>query len=173
MVDCECALLRLSESRRQRRSIDLPEDVIRFLAELPLSSVRELEGSVTSLIAACRLTGAPLNLQTAQSTLQVEALGYRRATSAERILRTVCDHFEVKVSDIISRRRPQALSFARHVAMYFLREMTEQSLSEIGTALGGRDHTTVLHGIRKIERESTDDGRLRDHLSRIRSALDQ
>lgn len=163
----------LVQAIAQRRSIDLPEDVLDFLADLPLGSIRELEGSVTSLIAACRLTGVALSLESAQRILHVEALGYHRATSPEKILRTVCEHFEVKHSDIVSRRRPQALSFARHVVMFFLRELTELSLSEIGFMLGGRDHTTVLHGIRKIERDSKDDGRLRDHLSRIRVSLER
>ena len=162
----------LCEAKARVRGEQLPEDVAAFLAHLPISSIRELEGAVTSLIASARLTGTALTLRHAKVTLQDDALTHRPSASPERIIRTVCEHFEVAPTDIHSRRRPQALSFARHVAMFLLRERTELSLSEIGGALGGRDHTTVLHGIRKIEGEKETDSRLRDHLGKIRGRLE-
>jgi len=163
---------RIVESKARSRSEELPEDVVDFLSDLPAANVRELEGAVTSVIACGRLTGVPVSLRLARSALQHDSLVQRPVASPERILHVVCNHFDVKISDLTSPRRPQALSFARQVAMFLLRERTELSLSEIGSLLGGRDHTTILHGIRKIEKANESDGRLRDHLSRIRSILD-
>ena len=154
------------------RGEDLAEDVVQYLAELPASNIRELEGAVTSVIASSRLGGVPITLKNVRATLQHDSMAQRPVSSPERILNVVCSHFEVKLSDLVSGRRPQALSFARQVSMFLLRERTELSLSEIGSLLGGRDHTTILHGIRKIERAVDEDNRLRDHLARIRSILD-
>jgi chromosomal replication initiator protein len=162
----------IAMSKAQERGESLPEPIADFLADLPITSVRELEGAVTSLIASSRLTGLELNLRTARAVLQEEFLLVRPSCSPDRILRAICEHFEFKPLDLSSRRRPQALSFARQVAMYLLRQRTELSLSEIGALLGGRDHTTVLHGVRKIETEATEDSRVREHLSRIRTLLD-
>lgn len=144
-----------------------------FLADLPTGNVRELEGALTSVIAGAKLTGTAISLRTARAALEEDALMQRPASSPDRILKAVCNHFEVTMADICSPRRPQALSFARQAAMYLLRERTELSLSEIGALLGGRDHTTILHGIRKIEEADGSDGRVRDHLTRLRSLLER
>jgi len=154
------------------RKENLPEDVVEFLADLPVANVRELEGAVTSVIASSRLRGVEVNLRSARAALQDDALVQRPVSSPDRILNTVCKHFEVKLADVVSARRPQALSFARQVAMFLLRERTALSLSEIGELLGGRDHTTILHGIRKVERSLEKDSRLQDHVSRLRLILD-
>jgi chromosomal replication initiator protein len=162
----------LLASKAAVRGDAVPADVIEFLAELPTANVRELEGALTTAVAGARLTGTPLSLRSARASLQDDALLQRPASSPERIMKAVCQHFEVSPADLCSPRRPQALSFARQAAMYLLRERTELSLSEIGDVLGGRDHTTILHGVRKIEEGVTSDGRVRDHVSRLRQLLD-
>jgi chromosomal replication initiator protein len=154
------------------RSETLPADVADFLAELPATNVRELEGALTTVVAGARLTGTSLTLRSARASLQDDALLQRPASSPDRILKAVCQHFEVTPADLSSPRRPQALAFARQAAMFLLRERTELSLSEIGGVLGGRDHTTILHGIRKIEEGVARDDRVRDHVSRLRHRLD-
>ena len=160
-------------AKAKARGETLPEEVLAFLAELPTSNVRELEGALTRVIAGAKLTGVPITLRSARVALADDVLVQRPAASPDRILRAVCQHFEVTTADLCSPRRPQALSFARQTAMFLLRERTELSLSEIGGVLGGRDHTTILHGIRKIEAGATGDSRLRDHLSRLRLLLDR
>jgi chromosomal replication initiator protein len=160
-------------AKARARGEALPADVVAFLAELPAATVRELEGALTSVIAGSRLTGTPITLRSARLALQDDTLLQRPASSPDRILKAVCQHFEVTVADLCSPRRPQALSFARQSAMFLLRERTELSLSEIGVLLGGRDHTTILHGVRKIADAVAGDGRSRDHLSRLRLLLDR
>lgn len=163
----------LLAAKAKQRGETLPADVLDFLADLPTSNVRELEGALTSVLAGAKLTGTAVSLRTARSALQDDALLQRPASSPDRILKAVCGHFEVTMADLCSPRRPQALSFARQAAMYLLRERTELSLSEIGGLLGGRDHTTILHGIRKIEEVSGSDSRVRDHLTRLRGQLER
>jgi len=163
----------LVEAKAKARGDALPDDVLDFLAELPTSNVRELEGALTSVVASAKLTHTTLTLRSARAALQDDALLQRPASSPDRILKSVCQHFEVTMADLCSPRRPQALSFARQAAMYLLRERTELSLSEIGGLLGGRDHTTILHGIRKIDEEMAGDSRVRDHLTRLRGQLDR
>jgi chromosomal replication initiator protein len=155
------------------RGDQVPQEVLDFLADLPTANVRELEGALTTVIAGAKLTNTPLSLRSARAAVHDDALSHRPSSSPERILKAVCQHFEVTTADLCSPRRPQALSFARQAAMYLLRERTELSLSEIGDALGGRDHTTILHGIRKIEEAGRGDGRVRDHLARVRQLIDR
>ncbi len=160
-------------AKAKARGEKLPEEVVAFLADLPTTNVRELEGALTSVLAGAKLTNTAISLRSARSALEDDALLQRPASSPDRILKAVCQHFEVTAADLSSPRRPQALSFARHTAMYLLRERTELSLSEIGALLGGRDHTTILHGIRKIDDGATGDSRVRDHLTRLRGLLDR
>ncbi|MSR47308.1 MAG: hypothetical protein EXS13_09625 [Planctomycetes bacterium] len=160
-------------SKSTLRGEALPADVLDFLADLPTTNVRELEGALTSVLAGAKLTGTTVSLRTARTALQDDALLQRPASSPDRILKAVCQHFEVTMADMSSPRRPQALSFARQSAMYLLRERTELSLSEIGGLLGGRDHTTILHGIRKIDAIARSDSRVRDHLNRLRGQLER
>lgn len=155
------------------RGARLPDDVAEFLADLPAANVRELEGALTSVLAMSRLLDTPITLPAARAALQDSSLLARPTSSPDRVIKLTCEHFEVSPSDLYSPRRPQALAFARQVAMFLLRERTELSLAEIGAALGGRDHTTVLHGIRRIEDASRTDSRVLDRLSRIRHLLDR
>ncbi len=160
-------------AKAKLRGETLPVDVAEFLAELPSNNVRELEGALTSVIAGAKLIGAPVTLKSARAALHDDTLLQRPSSSPDRILKAICHHFEVTVADLCSPRRPQALSFARQAAMFLLRERTELSLSEIGAQLGGRDHTTILHGIRKIDEVAATDSRAREHLSRLRAQLER
>ena len=160
-------------AKARARGETLPGEVVAFLAELPAATVRELEGALTSVIAGSRLTGTAITLRSARLALQDDSLLQRPVSSPDRILKAVCQHFEVTVADLCSPRRPQALSFARQSAMFLLRERTELSLSEIGVLLGGRDHTTILHGVRKITDSVAVDSRSRDHLARVRQLLER
>ncbi len=164
---------KLIHAKAAARGEALPEDVTLFLRDLPVTNIRELEGAVTSVIVNSRLSNVPISLASAKAALQHDSFVHRPVASPDRILNVVCHHFDVKLTELTSARRPQALSFTRQVAMYLLRERTELSLSEIGELLGGRDHTTILHGIRKIEGALDNDARLRDHLTRIRAILDR
>ncbi len=165
--------LALVVAKAKLRGEALPADVADFLAELPTHNVRELEGALTSVLAGAKLTSSSISLKSARAALNDDSLLSRPASSPDRILKAICQHFEVTVADLCSPRRPQALSFARQAAMFLLRERTELSLSEIGAQLGGRDHTTILHGIRKIDEVAHTDSRTRDHLTRLRTMLER
>ena len=134
------------------RQVELPEDVLDYLAESINRNIRELEGAVTKVIGYSQLTNRVIDLSLAQ-----EALGHatsaptRSVTGVEHIQSEVCKHFNVRLADMVGRRRTQSIVQPRQVAMFFSRKLTPLSLVEIGARFGGRDHSTVLYAVGKIE----------------------
>lgn len=134
------------------RAIELPEEVLDFLAEKMSKNIRELEGAVTKVFGYSQLTGRTIDLDLAR-----EALGHsgndshNRVMGVDRILEVVCKHYGVRVTDLNGRRRTQSIVLPRQVAMYLTRRHTPLSLMEIGARFGGRDHSTVLYAVSKIE----------------------
>lgn len=130
---------------------ELPADVLGFLAEKITSNVRELEGALNRLIAHTELVGRPLTLAGAEELLQDLLRASCRRITIEDIQRHVADHYNLRMTDILSPRRARPVARPRQVAMYLSKALTEHSLPEIGRKFGGRDHTTIIHGVRKIE----------------------
>lgn len=130
---------------------ELPADVLTFLAEKITSNVRELEGALNRLIAHTELVGRPLTLAGAEDLLQDLLRSACRRITIEDIQRHVADHYNLRMTDMLSPRRARPVARPRQVAMYLAKSMTEHSLPEIGRKFGGRDHTTIIHGVRKIE----------------------
>jgi len=134
------------------RNIELPEEVLNFLAEKISTNIRELEGAVTKVHGYAQLTGRAVNLDLAR-----EALGHsgddthQSILGVDRIMDVVCKHYGVRVTDLNGRRRTQSIVLPRQVAMYLARKMTPLSLMEIGARFGGRDHSTVLYAVSKIQ----------------------
>jgi chromosomal replication initiator protein DnaA len=150
----------------------VPADVINFLASRVQSNIRELEGSLNRLIAFAQLQGLPLTVETVKAALASLANdGRQRRVSVDEILTAVAEHFRVSAQDLCGKQRDKHIVVPRQIAMYLMRQETAASLLEIGQALGGRDHSTVLHGCDKIGRQINDDTSLRKEVLTIRQQL--
>ena len=139
--------------------IDLPPDAAFFIAQRIRSNVRELEGALKRVIASAHFTGKPIDVDLVKDSLKDLLALQDKQVSLDNIQRTVAEYYKIKVADLMSRRRSRSVARPRQVAMALAKELTNHSLPEIGDSFGGRDHTTVLHGCRKIKelRESNSD----------------
>jgi chromosomal replication initiator protein len=139
----------------------LPDDVAYLIAGRVKSNIRELEGSLTRMIAFCALTGREMTVDLAQEVL-LDLWGEdEKVITIEQVQRKVCDMFGLKPSDMKAKTRTKAIAFPRQVAMYLARQLTHASLAEVGRAFGGKDHTTVLHAVDKIQALLQEDPKLR------------
>lgn len=157
-------------SKADALNVTLPNEVVEFVAQQSQSNIRELEGSLNSVLALTRMMGYPLNLETA-----AKALGHRsqftRELTIDNILNTVAEYFGLRVDDLTGRRRTRTIVVPRQVGMYLARELTDLSFPQIGEKLGGRDHTTIMHGHDKIEELFDKDDELRQQVLDIKSKL--
>jgi chromosomal replication initiator protein len=140
-------LQKKSESER----VQLPTDVALFIASNIRSNVRELEGAMIRLIAYCSLTGALINLQTAQSVLKNFIDAQSRKVTIEAIQKAVGEQFGLKLTELKAKNNSHSIVYPRQIAMYLAKHLTEASLPEIGRQFGGKHHTTVMHSVDKIE----------------------
>ncbi len=138
-------------SKAAAENVELPEEVAFFIAKRIRSNVRELEGALRRVMANARFTGRPINLDFAKEALRDLLALQERLVSIENIQKTVADYFKIRVADLLSKKRSRSVARPRQIAMALAKELTNHSLPEIGDAFGGRDHTTVLHGCRRIE----------------------
>ncbi|MBV8123344.1 MAG: chromosomal replication initiator protein DnaA [Paucibacter sp.] len=131
----------------------MPEDVAFFVAKNVRANVRELEGALRKVLAYSRFSHKEINIQLAREALKDLLSIQNRQISVENIQKTVADFYKIKVADMYSKKRPASIARPRQIAMYLAKELTQKSLPEIGELFGGRDHTTVLHAVRKIGSE--------------------
>ena len=163
---------RLAEKQAVDPSFELGRDVLELLAERLTESGRELEGSITRLYATWQYMHAPMSLDIAETVIRDLVQGIEpRRVKIEDILRVVSRHFEVSKGDLLSQRRHRSVVWPRQIGMYLAKQMTARSLPEIGRRFGNRDHTTVLHAIRKIEGILTGNPKLRDELEDLKKML--
>lgn len=150
--------------------IDLPPDAAFFIAQRIRSNVRELEGALKRVIASAHFTGRKIDIDLIKDSLKDLLALQDKQVSLDNIQRTVAEYYKIKVADLMSRRRSRSVARPRQVAMALAKELTNHSLPEIGDSFGGRDHTTVLHGCRKIKelRETNSDIR-EDYKNLLRS----
>ncbi len=141
--------------------VRLADDVAYLIASRVKSNIRELEGSLTRMIAFCALTGREMSVDLAQEVLSDLWGEEEKIVTIEQIQRKVSDFFGVKLSDLKAKNRTRAVAFPRQIAMYLARQLTHSSLSEVGRSFGGKDHTTVLHAVDKIRTLLQDDPKLR------------
>jgi chromosomal replication initiator protein len=141
--------------------VRLSDDVAYLIASRIKSNIRELEGSLTRMIAFCALTGRDMSVELAQEVLADLWGDEERIITIEQVQRKVSDFFGVKVSDLKAKNRTKAVAFPRQMAMYLARHLTHASLAEIGRSFGGKDHTTVLHAVDKIQTLIQEDPKLR------------
>jgi chromosomal replication initiator protein len=149
-------------SKAAAENIELPEEVAFFIAKRIRSNVRELEGALRRVIANSRFTERAIDLDFAKEALRDLLALQARLVSIENIQKTVADYFKIRVGDLLSKRRSRSIARPRQFAMALSKELTNHSLPEIGDAFGGRDHTTVLHGCRRIEALRETDKRIDD-----------
>jgi len=133
-----------------QEGITLPDDVAFFVAKHLRSNVRELEGALRKILAYSRFHGKDITIDVVKDALKDLLSVQNRQISVENIQKTVADFFNIKVADMYSKKRPANIARPRQIAMYLAKELTQKSLPEIGDLFGGRDHTTVLHAVRKI-----------------------
>ena len=152
--------------------IKLGDEVFEFLANRIRSNVRRLEGALMRVASFASLSGKELTREAIEhllkDILQEEA---RNSITIEQIQRRVAEHFDVRLADMTSKRRPANIAFPRQIAMYLARELTKASLNEIGDAFGGRDHGTVLHACKLVKRRMKEQDSLRQTISFIDSSL--
>ena len=157
--------------RNQYRGLVLADGVLEFLAHRITTNVRVLEGALTRLFAFASLVGREITLDLAQDCLADILRSSDRKLSIEEIQRKVAEHYNVRLSDLIGPKRLRTIARPRQVAMYLSKQLTPRSLPEIGRRFGGRDHTTIMHGVRKIEELMTTDSQLSDDLQLLRRLL--
>ncbi len=141
--------------KAEAERMQIPEDVAYFIATRVKSNIRELEGCLIKLGAHSSLVGVPVDLALAKTVLKDLIADDDKPINAEGVQKAVCDFFGLKLQDIKAKRRTREVSSARQIAMYITKQLTQMSLSEIGAAFGGKDHTTVIYACRQIEERRT------------------
>jgi len=140
-------------NKARAEGTEMPEEVAFFVAKNVRSNVRELEGALRKILAYSRFNQKEISIQLAREALRDLLSIQNRQISVENIQKTVADYYKIKVADMYSKKRPASIARPRQIAMYLAKELTQKSLPEIGELFGGRDHTTVLHAVRKIAGE--------------------
>jgi chromosomal replication initiator protein len=157
--------------KANERGIELPEEVTKVLAERLDSNIRELEGAVNKLKGFSKLMGVPISMELARQCLQDVFSVRRGPTSMDDIAQLVTEHFDVRLSELQSKKRHKAIAWPRQVSMFLTRRITKRSLQDIGGFYGGRDHSTVLHAIKKVEEALVDDGALANLIADLETQL--
>lgn len=157
--------------KAQSEGVVLNEDVAFFVAKHLRSNVRELEGALRKILAYSRFHGRDITIELTKEALKDLLTVQNRQISVENIQKTVADFYNIKVADMYSKKRPANIARPRQIAMYLAKELTQKSLPEIGELFGGRDHTTVLHAVRKISDERGKDAQLNHELHVLEQTL--
>ena len=167
-VETKVAILR---EKAEFENVELPNDVVYFIAKNVKSNIRELEGSLVRLAAYSSLTGERITLSLAQEVLRNLAEMDARIISIEGIQKVVADHYSLKVAELKAKNNSRRVAEPRQMAMFLCRELTESSLPQIGKEFGGKHHTTVLHSIRKIEGKRNKDPKFENTISKLVNAI--
>ncbi len=157
--------------KAEQNGIDIPEEVVSFLANAASSNVRELEGFLIRIGAYASLTSTPISLAMAREILKDILVERNRELTVEEIQKAVAAHYNIKVADLKSQKRLKALVLPRQIAMYLSRQLTSSSYPDLGDRFGGKDHSTIIHAIKKIERVMENDYQLRAAIETIRSGI--
>jgi chromosomal replication initiator protein len=168
-LETRVAILR---SKAATLKVDLPMPVLEFMAKHISKNIRRLEGALIKVSSYSALTGKPLDLPTAENLLKdVLMEEAQNRLNIEAIQKRVADHYQIRHSDMTSKRRPNAIAFPRQIAMYLSRMLTRHSLQEIGEAFGGRDHGTVIHAIKTVENMMETDDSVRGSVDFLKAQL--
>jgi len=157
--------------KAEAEGTSMPEEVAFFIAKNVRANVRELEGALRKVLAYSRFSQKEINIGLAREALKDLLSIQNRQVSVENIQKTVADFYKIKIADMYSKKRPASIARPRQIAMYLAKEMTQKSLPEIGELFGGRDHTTVLHAVRKIGGERSKNSELNQQLHVLEQTL--
>lgn len=152
--------------------LEIASGVLEFLAQRISTNVRVLEGALTRLFAFASLVGREIDMELTQDCLADVLRASERKITVEEIQRRVSDYYNIRLSDMIGPKRVRSFARPRQVAMYLAKQLTSRSLPEIGRRFGGRDHTTVMHGVRRIEELKQTDGQMAEDVEMLRRALE-
>ena len=164
--------LGILQAKAELKQTQIPAKVLEFLAHKITSNVRELEGALTRITAHAQLVGRSITLESAQDVLHDLLRANDRRVTIEEIQKRVAEHFNIRLADMHSARRARAVARPRQVAMYLCKQLTPRSLPEIGRKFGGRDHTTVMHAVRKIEELLAADRALGEDIDLLKRMLE-
>jgi chromosomal replication initiator protein len=171
-TDYELRVGILQSKAEQAGARNVPKQVLEFLAHRITSNVRELEGALNRVLAYSNLVGRPITLEGTQEVLRDLLRANDRRVTIEDIQKRVAEHYNIRLADMYSARRARAVARPRQVAMYLAKQLTTRSLPEIGRKFGGRDHTTVMHAVRKIEELRQLDNMLSEDIDLLRRLLE-
>ncbi|GAA4333162.1 chromosomal replication initiator protein DnaA [Pigmentiphaga soli] len=157
--------------KAETEDVHLPEEVAFFIAKHLRSNVRELEGALRKVLAYAKFHGRPIAVDVCKDALKDLLSVSNGQITVENIQKTVADFYKIKVADMYSKRRPANIALPRQIAMYLAKELTQKSLPEIGELFGGRDHTTVLHAVRKISESRSKQAELNHSLHVLEQTL--
>jgi chromosomal replication initiator protein len=164
--------LGILQSKAHQIGVEMPSKVLEFLAHKITANVRELEGALNRVVAHSQLVGRDISLETTQDVLRDLLRANDRRVTIEEIQKQVSSHFNVRISDMHSARRARSVARPRQVAMYLAKQLTSRSLPEIGRKFGGRDHTTVMHAVRKVEELRGQDTTFNEDVELLRRMLE-
>ncbi|HEY7316825.1 MAG TPA: chromosomal replication initiator protein DnaA [Candidatus Binatia bacterium] len=159
------------QKKAETEMVQLPHEVAIFLAANIDSNVRELEGSLTRLGAFASLTKSVITVELAKEVLRNTLKGAQREITVEGIQKTICDYYNIKIGDLKAKRRTKNIAFPRQVAMYLCRKYTETSFPAIGDKFGGRDHSTVIHASKTIEKKIKEDPYMQTTIEKLERNL--
>jgi chromosomal replication initiator protein len=164
--------LGILQAKAEKLGMMMPPKLLEFLAHKITSNVRELEGALNRVTAHATLVGRAVTLEMAQDVLQDLLRAHDRRVTIEEIQKRVAEHYAIRLADMHSPRRARAVARPRQVAMYLAKQLTSRSLPEIGRKFGGRDHTTVMHAVRKIEELRASDHGFNEDVELLRRMLE-
>jgi len=164
--------LGILQTKSERMNADVPPKVLEFLAHKITSNVRELEGALNRVAAHASLVGRDITLESAQDVLHDLIRAHDRRVTIEEIQKKVAAHFNIRTSDMHSARRARSVARPRQVAMYLAKQLTSRSLPEIGRKFGGRDHTTVMHAVKKVDELRERDATFAEDVELLRRMLE-
>ncbi len=163
--------LGILQTKRTQLGAEVPDSVLEFLALKVTSNIRELEGALNRIVAHADVSKQAITLETTQEVLQDLLRAHDRRITIDEIQRKVAEHYNLRLTDMHSARRARNVARPRQVAMYLAKMLTARSLPEIGRKFGGRDHTTVMHAVRKVEELIADDAQIAQDVDVVRRAL--
>lgn len=159
------------QDKAQKKGFHVPQESLEYIAKTITTNVRELEGSLIKLVGAAEIEGVAITQAFTERTLKDLARSGGSNKTTKQIIRAVTEHFGIEIADIMGKKRTKELVYPRQIVMYLLRELLHHSYPQIGDALGGKDHTTIMHGVNKIEKELKHNSSVEADVKAIQLAL--
>ena len=164
--------LGILQAKAEPLGVSVPPKVLEFLAHKITSNIRDLEGALNRIVAHSTLIGRDISLEMTQEVLHDLLRASDRKVTIEEIQKRVAEHFNIKIGDMHSARRARAVARPRQIAMYLAKQLTARSLPEIGRRFGNRDHTTVMHAVKKVDELRSTDSEFAEDVELLRRMLE-